>query len=162
MADSDAPHDVDAPEDLGILLLLAYQGFVRALHRELEDHGLGPLRSSDGYVIRALAGGPRRVAELARGLAVTKQAASQTVADMEDRGLLRRRPDPSDGRAALVQLTARGRRVLDVARNFHASYEEDLAERLGPRRAAALRAGLESVVAAELTPEERVELIRLP
>ncbi|HEY6005076.1 MAG TPA: MarR family transcriptional regulator [Anaeromyxobacter sp.] len=30
---------------------------------------------------------------------------------LEDRGLLERRPDPADGRRALLQLSARGRRV---------------------------------------------------
>ena len=47
----------DQHVDLGILLLLAYQGFVRALHRELDAHRLGPLKASDGYVFRALAEG---------------------------------------------------------------------------------------------------------
>ncbi len=154
--------EADAPTDLGILLLLAYQSFVRALHRELESHDLGPLRASDGYVFRALAEGPRRIVDLAHGLDVSKQAASQTVADLEARRLVRRRPDPDDGRAALVELTARGRKVLATARRFHASYEDGLIERLGVRRSTALRQALESIVDAELSPEERASLIRLP
>jgi len=152
----------DATADLGILLLLAYQGFVRALHRDLAEHGLGPLRASDGYVFRALAEGPRRIVDLAQGLDVSKQAASQTVADMASRKLVRRRPDPEDGRATLIELTERGRKALETARRFHASYEAELVDRLGVRRSAALRAGLESIVDAELAPDERDGLIRLP
>ncbi len=148
--------------DLGILLLLAYQAFVRALHRELAEHGLGPLKTSDGYVFRALAEGPRRIVDLAHGLDVSKQAASQIVADLETRTLVRRRPDPDDGRAALVELTRRGRTVLETARRFHTSFEDDLAERLGSRRAAALRESLESIVDTELNPDERASLIRMP
>jgi len=149
-------------EDLGILLLLAYQGFVRALHDDLAAHGFEHLRASDGYVFRALAEEPRRIVELAHGLAVSKQAASQIVADMEARNLVRRRPDPQDGRAALVELSPRGRRALESARRFHTGFEAELVTRLGVRRAATLRAALESIVDAELTPEERPGLIRLP
>ncbi len=152
----------DQHVDLGILLLLAYQGFVRALHRELDEHGLGPLKASDGYVFRALADGPRRIVDLAHGLDVSKQAASQIVADMETRTLVRRRPDPDDGRAALVELTGRGRTVLETARRFHTSYEDDLSARLGSRRAAALREALEWIVDEELTPDERASLVRMP
>ena len=148
--------------DLGIVLLLAYQSFVRALHRDLRQHGFDSLRPTDGYVFRALADGPRRIVDLAHGLEVTKQAASQIVGDMEARELVRRRPDPTDGRAALVELTAAGRRAFDTARRFHASFEDDLARRLGPRRSTTLRAGLESIVDAELGPDERAGLIRLP
>ena len=135
----EASETTDDRTDLGVLLLLAYQGFVRALHRELESHGLGPLRTSDGYVFRALAEGPRRIVDLAHGLGVSKQAASQTVADMEARTLVRRRADPADGRATRVELTARGRKVLDTARQFHTTYEDELVERLGdpPQRRAA-------------------------
>jgi DNA-binding MarR family transcriptional regulator len=149
-------------DDLGILLLLAYQSFVRALHRDLAEHGIESLRPSDGYVFRALAEEPRRIVDLADGLEVTKQAASQIVADMESRELVRRRPDPTDGRASLVELTARGRRALATARRFHSRFEADLADQLGPRRAATLRSCLESIVAAELEPDERAGLIRLP
>ena len=75
---------------------------------------------------------------------------------------MRRRPDPDDGRAALVELTRRGRSVLETARRFHTSYEEELTDRLGVRRTTALREALESIVDAELTPEERASLIRMP
>jgi DNA-binding MarR family transcriptional regulator len=150
------------PEDLGVLLLLAYQGFVRALHEHLAARGFETLRPSDGYVFRALADEPRRIVDLAHGLAVSKQAASQIVADMESRGLVRRRADPQDGRASRVELSPRGRDALEEARRFHAAYEARLETRLGVGPAAALRAGLESVVDAEIPREERAGLIRLP
>lgn len=49
-----------------------------------------------------------RITALAERLGVTKQAVSQTVAELEALGLLERAPDPSDGRARLVMLTEAG------------------------------------------------------
>jgi len=49
-----------------------------------------------------------RITALAERLGVTKQAVSQTVAELEALGLLERAHDPSDGRARLVMLTEAG------------------------------------------------------
>ena len=49
-----------------------------------------------------------RITALAELLGVTKQAASQTVSELEALGLLERVPDPNDGRAKLVTLTDAG------------------------------------------------------
>lgn len=164
MTEQHQPHPGDdrPDEDFGILLLLAYQGFVRALHEDLTAHGVGDLRHNDGYVFRALAAGPRRTVDLAKGLGVSKQAAAQIVADMESRGLVTRTPDPADGRAQQVQLSRRGAEALRSARSFHHRYEAELGERLGPRRATALRSGLTAIIDAELTEDDRASLIRMP
>lgn len=162
MTDRDTPDDLPPEEDFGILLLLAYQGFTRALHEDLAAHGLSDLRHNDGYVFRALADGPRRIIDLAQGLDVSKQAASQIVTDMESRGLVSRSPAPEDARAWHVQLTSLGEQALRTARAFHARYESDLRARLGPRSSAALRAGLRSIIDAEIEPADRASLIRLP
>ncbi len=41
---------------------------------------------------------------------------AQTVADLEADGLVERNPDPSDGRRAMVSLTAAGRSALEADR----------------------------------------------
>ena len=41
---------------------------------------------------------------------------AQTVGDLEGDGLVERNPDPSDGRRALVSLTAEGKRTLEADR----------------------------------------------
>ena len=45
---------------------------------------------------------------------------------LEERGLVRRLPDPSDRRGRLVELTAKGRRVVDKAVVDHIADEEKL------------------------------------
>ncbi len=82
---------------------------------------LGPLRNHvDEFegplhleILREVAdAGAIRASELADRLHVTKASISRYVAQMVAAGLLATRPDPRDGRAALLTATARGRRAL--------------------------------------------------
>ena len=112
--------------DFGILLLLADQEFVRALRATTAEQGFDDQGRSDGFVLRTLAGGPTSISGLAERLEITKQGASQIVDDMERRGYVERRPDPSDARARLLQLTSKGEAALKAARKFHQAYERRL------------------------------------
>jgi DNA-binding MarR family transcriptional regulator len=60
--------------------------------------------------------GPRSVSDLATAERVRPQSMAQTVGDLEGDGLVERNPDPSDGRRALVSLTAQGKETLDADR----------------------------------------------
>ena len=137
--------DRTQPVDLGILLALAYQQFVRELREAHARAGFDDLGRSDGYVFRALASRPMTVNDLAARLQISKQGAGQIVDDMERRGYLERRPDPTDGRARLVFLSARGTAALAAARRFHRAYELRLARTLGPAAVATLRTTLEAM-----------------
>ena len=117
--------------DLGILVLLAYQGFVRQLHADLTARGFDDLGGSDGVVMRVISGRPRTVSELASLLEVTPQGAAQIVDSMERRGYVARRPDPGDRRARLVELSARGQDLIGAARAFHRRFEASLVRRHG-------------------------------
>jgi DNA-binding MarR family transcriptional regulator len=128
--------------DLGILIALAYQQFVTELHEDLGRQGFDDLARSDGYVFRALDAEPLTTSGLAERLGVSKQGAGQLVEDMTRRGYVRSRPDPSDRRARLLELTPRGRRALAAARDFHRRYETRLARRHGRAHVDDLRAML--------------------
>ena len=52
--------------------------------------------------------GPAGVSDLAAREGVKPQSMAQTVADLEGDGLVSRRPDPSDGRRMLVEMTETG------------------------------------------------------
>ena len=133
--------------DLGILIASAWQEFVRAMHVDLAGHGFDDLGRSDGYVFRTLAAGPMTVSALATKLEVTKQGAGQIIDDMEARGYVVRRPDLSDGRARLVELSARGRAAMAAARRFHQSQERALIRAHSPAAVTALRTVLSSLAA---------------
>jgi DNA-binding MarR family transcriptional regulator len=56
--------------------------------------------------------GPVRLTELVASENVTQPAMTQIVTRLQDRGLVQRLPDPTDGRAVLVGLTDEGLRVI--------------------------------------------------
>jgi DNA-binding MarR family transcriptional regulator len=60
--------------------------------------------------------GVQSVSDLAAAGRVRPQSMAQTVSELEADGFVSRRPDPSDRRRALVELTAKGRATLQADR----------------------------------------------
>lgn len=135
--------------DLGILLGLGYQGFVRRLHAALAEQGYDDLGRSDGYVFRALADTPMTTSALAVRLGITKQGAAQVVDDMTRRGYVASRPHPDDARARLLELSERGRGAYTAARAFHRRYERALNRRHGAETVLTLRALLTEMAGSD-------------
>jgi DNA-binding MarR family transcriptional regulator len=75
-----------------------------------------------------------RITDLARHANVTAQAMSEVVAYLERHGYVERVADPSDRRAKLVRLTARGWELYGVARGLILQLEAKWAARIGPRK----------------------------
>lgn len=135
----------EQPLDIGILLAVGYQEFVRALRSAMAAAGFDDLGRSDGYVLRALDGNPLTVSALAELLDITKQGAAQVVEEMERRGYVERRPSPTDRRSRPLFLTGRGERALATAHRFHRRYERELIRRHGAEPVAALRTVLTAI-----------------
>ncbi|GAB3424790.1 MarR family winged helix-turn-helix transcriptional regulator [Flindersiella endophytica] len=74
----------------------------------------------DGSAYAALArvadGGPLRAKSLACQLGLDKSTVSRMLTTLTELGLIDRIPDPSDGRASLIRLTATGRDRVDAVR----------------------------------------------
>jgi DNA-binding MarR family transcriptional regulator len=136
------PSDVD----FGILFALAFRCYVDHLHEQLAEQGFAPVRSSFGPVLRALRDRPASLTTLAGELGISKQAVARVVDDMRAAGLVEQTPDPADGRARVLSLTARGDAMVAAAIAIGTGYEAALADELGPRQARALRQGLEAIV----------------
>lgn len=80
----------------------------QVVERELAADGV----ESDGYAVLSLIGvrSTMRLTELAEELGLPLTTASDVVRRLESRNLVRRRPNPDDGRSFLFELTARGDR----------------------------------------------------
>ena len=80
----------------------------QVVERELAADGV----ESNGYAVLSLIGvrGTVRLTELAADLGMPLTTASDVVRRLESRSLVRRRPNPEDGRSFLFELTARGDR----------------------------------------------------
>ncbi len=90
---------------LGVTLYLQ-SSIMEALTRE---HGHTDLRINFEPFINIIGEDGARLSDIAALLAVSRQAANQTANQIEAAGYICRRADPSDGRAKLLVLTARGR-----------------------------------------------------
>lgn len=65
-----------------------------------------------------------RLTVLAGRAGITHQAMAQLVAELEERGIVERVADPSDGRARLVRLTDDGREIVRAALKQIATIED--------------------------------------
>jgi DNA-binding MarR family transcriptional regulator len=73
---------------------------------------------------------------------VTQPAITQIVTKLERDGLVEREPDPSDGRAILVHVTAAGAEIVNGRRADRVAHLTALADRLTPDERAAIAAAL--------------------
>jgi DNA-binding MarR family transcriptional regulator len=60
--------------------------------------------------------GPWSTSDLAAAERVRPQSMAQTVSELDAEGLISRRPDPADGRRAILELTDKGRQALQADR----------------------------------------------
>jgi DNA-binding MarR family transcriptional regulator len=109
-----------------------------------------PLRPAHSGVFAHIDLDGTRLTELANRANMTPQAMGELVDDLEDRGYVRRVPDPSDRRAKLIVPTEIGYGCLQAAFDTIDGIEERLGDLIGPRRLSQLRAALARIIAAEL------------
>ncbi len=125
--------------NLGILLRDPFQEVVRRVSIGLADAGFDDLRPAHTAVFQHIEAGGSRLTDLAERAQITKQSMGYLVDDLEQRGYLERRPDPSDRRAALISLTDRGWDQVRAALSIIATIEEEWASGLGEPRMQQLR-----------------------
>ncbi|MBV9631209.1 MAG: MarR family transcriptional regulator [Xanthobacteraceae bacterium] len=73
--------------------------------------------SESAVMGRLLRDGPATTAELARAEAVRPQSMGATIAALEERGMVARKPHPSDGRQVNIVLTAKGTAVCKSSKD---------------------------------------------
>lgn len=114
----EAPRPGDADEQLHSAFLALLRWTSRSAVRTRLWTGDGvELTPTDAWLIDALAAhGPMRVTTLAGWQGVDKSTVTPQVRRLERAGLVDRRPDPEDGRASLLTLSAQGREVRERVR----------------------------------------------
>jgi DNA-binding MarR family transcriptional regulator len=107
--------------------------------------------------------GPRRVTDLAVIERVAQPSMTALVIALERAGLVERRGDPADKRAALVSVTAAGSDLLRARRRAGAEAIAQLIDKLPPDEAAALAAAIPALQhLRELDNEQREPATRSP
>src|SRR5215469_18870794 len=90
-------------------------GLLRRRLRQVQPEGELTLPETSALA-RLDRGGPATPGALAKLEQISPQSMGATLAALEARGLVERRPDPGDGRRAVMSLTEAGRRVLQDKR----------------------------------------------
>jgi DNA-binding MarR family transcriptional regulator len=77
---------------------------------------------------------------LSKALMVTSGGMTKRLSALEGRGLIRREPDPNDGRSTSVSLTREGKRLVETILPEHVANEQRLLGELGSKERAELAA----------------------
>jgi DNA-binding MarR family transcriptional regulator len=88
--------------------------------------------------ILAESAGAMSLAGIARKMLVSKQNMTGMISRMEQLGLVERSDDPDDLRSARVQLTRRGKTLVDKLRPVYDEWQATLAAQVGEREVQAL------------------------
>jgi DNA-binding MarR family transcriptional regulator len=152
------PHDgaeADAIyQQLGIpgLLRLARRAYGNAVRAALAESGFDDMPRNGAYLLARVYDGRYAVADLIRGLGISKQAVSQLVDTMVTRGYIERKPDAEDRRRMLLTLTTRGEAAATVSWQAATRTDEELERRIAADGVDALRHGL--IALCEMSDED--------
>ena len=128
---------------IGLVLRDAYLAVDRAVQEALAQNGFSELRPGHHVVLRHIGHDGERPVVIAERAQVSRQAIAKVIDDLERIGVVRRDPDPTDGRGVIVRLTDRGQTGLAIGRQAMQAIEAQLVAELGPRRWHAMRDALE-------------------
>ncbi|MGW7411043.1 MarR family winged helix-turn-helix transcriptional regulator [Streptomyces sp. NPDC054863] len=118
-----------------------------AMKRTFASHGLDA--ASFDVLATLRRNGPDRhltPAELMRSAMVTSGAVTQRLDRLQERGLVTRRPSPTDGRVVQVALTEEGLALIDGALPDHLATEVGLLSALSPAELAQLADSLKALL----------------
>jgi DNA-binding MarR family transcriptional regulator len=128
--------------ELALLLLRGFRSMVDDVRVELENRGHPGVRPADEFALRAIDGGADTASELSRRLSVTKQAAAQRIAILQQLGYVDRETDPADARRKRVRVTPRGHEMMTIGGMLLDQLRDRWAAEIGPRQLDTLEAHL--------------------
>jgi len=99
----------------------------------LASEGFGAVAGHQGRLLAALDAGPSSVRALSGQLGVSAQAISKVATDLAGRGYVTVSPDPADGRARVLRLTALGEAFLTARRKVRGAVAREQQRWLGTR-----------------------------
>lgn len=127
------------PLNLGLLLFIPYRSMENRVFAALAEAGFEDFTPAQARVFQRIAPGGSRLTDLAEQAQITKQSAGFLVDQLAKAGYVERVPDPTDARARLVRITARGAQAIPLAATIVAEVEAEWTAHLGTDRVARLR-----------------------
>ncbi|WP_183967673.1 MarR family winged helix-turn-helix transcriptional regulator [Quisquiliibacterium transsilvanicum] len=134
-----------ATANLKQLLLARNDWFAREIMNSVRlSSDFAFLTPAQSRLLALMAGKPMSMAELARRLAISRQAVHKTVAELARRGILELRDDPERGNSKLVFYTEAGRELNRAGARMIERVEERIAGQIGRKGLAQLKQLLSS------------------
>jgi DNA-binding MarR family transcriptional regulator len=130
----------EPPARVGYLVYRVERRIRARLDEVVREHGVTTTEYVTLSVLRRRDG--MSCAQLARWAFVTPQAMNVLIAGLEDRNLIRRRPDPQHGRIRKASVTRRGIEVLERVDRSMDRIEADMLRELEPENVEELRSML--------------------
>ncbi|MEW9533849.1 MarR family winged helix-turn-helix transcriptional regulator [Microbispora sp. NPDC049125] len=128
--------------NLGLLCFFPYRAMEARVMKALAEAGFDDITLAQSRVFQRIGREGTRVTDLAEQARISKQTATFLVDQLERAGYVERVPDPTDARARLVRIAARGHAGVAVARVVEAEVEAEWIRHLGKRDAGHLRRAL--------------------
>lgn len=137
---------------VGLLLSQLAAVYERAFLQGLtSDSTSSSITSAEHAILRCVAQRSVTSTEIARTLGLSKQAIGKTVTALERRGYVARSTSAVDGRAQLVTMTAKGRRLVAQSIRVAKSLDARTAKVLGAADLAVLKALLARTLEADVS-----------
>ena len=108
----DSPVPRSPGVELALLLLDGFHTMTDEVRAELANRGHPGVRAGYEFTLRAIDAGADTASELGRRQSVTKQAAAQSIAVLEQLGYVHRVADPGDARVKRLRVTPRGHEMM--------------------------------------------------
>ena len=124
------------------MLFVAYRAMETRAMTAAKDAGYTDITLAQARIGQRIGPAGTRLTDLAEQAQVTKQTAGFLVDQLERAGYVERVPDPADGRARLILLSARGAGVAAVANAEVALVEREWEDHLGAAAYRDLRTAL--------------------
>ena len=128
---------------VGALLRVAWQWVREQMYAGVVGAGFDDLNAAHVGLWRYPGLDGLRPSQLADQRGITKQSVNDLLGHLERHGYLVREPDSADGRARVIRLTSKGRRLQQTIYAEAGAAQQGIAEMLGPRRFAQLHSSLE-------------------
>jgi MarR family 2-MHQ and catechol resistance regulon transcriptional repressor len=126
-----------------LVLSRCHRALSQIAERSIEETGLG---LTDFAALEALLHkGPLTITEIQDKMLLATGSMTAAVDRLEEKGLIKRAPAPSDRRAKVLRLTPEGRRVVEAAFSRHAAELESAMAVLNPSEKQQLHALLKKL-----------------
>src|ERR1022692_2737146 len=124
------------------LMRAARGAYARSIRAQLHSVGVNDLPRNGAFIQGGIGGPSGPGQDLPSDLGVTKQAVSQLIDTLVNRGYLKRSLDPGDRRRIALELTELGQQAAAAVQRGVQAVDLQLLERVSPEQIDAMRSGL--------------------